>query len=64
MPIRKKSLEIYRMHLVEWWTLKIETNEINQVPPHIPSNNITELYVYAGAKLVCEKIGIPLKSEK
>ena len=51
---------------IEWRTLKIETNKINQVLPHISTNNITELneLIYAGTKLVCEKIGIPLKSKK
>ena len=51
---------------IEWRTLKIGTNEINQVLPHFPTNNITELneLIYAGAKLVCEKIGIPSKSMK
>ena len=45
----------------EWKTLKIETNKINHILPYIPTNNITELneLIYAGAKLVCEKIGIP-----
>ena len=51
---------------IEWRTLKIETNKINQVLPYIPTNNITELneLIYAEAKLVCEKIGIPLKSKE
>ena len=51
---------------VEWRILKTETNKINQVLPYIPKNNITELneLIYAGAKLICEKIGIPLKSTK
>ena len=42
------------------------TNKINHILPYIPSNNITELIelIYAGAKLVCEKIGIPSKSTK
>ena len=40
---------------IEWRTLKI-----NQVLPYISTNNITELnkLIYAGAKLVLEKIGI------
>ena len=40
--------------------------KINQILRHIPTNNITELneLIYAGAKLVCEKIGIPSKSTK
>ena len=51
---------------IEWRTLKIETEKINQILPYIPTNNITELneLIYAGAKLVCEKIGIPSKSTK
>ena len=51
---------------LEWRTLKIDTNKINQVLPYISTNNITELneLIYAGAKLVCEKIGIPSKSTK
>ena len=51
---------------MEWRTLKLETEKINQILPHIPTNNITELneLIYAGAKLVCEKIGILSKSTK
>ena len=51
---------------IEWKTLKIEKNKINHILPYIPMNNITELIelIYAGAKLVCEKIGIPSKSTK
>ena len=51
---------------IEWKTLKIETEKINHILPYIPTNNITELneLIYAGAKLVCEKIGIPSKSTK
>ena len=51
---------------IEWKTLKIETDKINHVLPYIPTNNITELneLIYAGAKLVCENIAIPLKSTK
>ena len=51
---------------IEWSTLKIETNKINQILPYISTNNITELneLIYAGAKLVCEKIRVPSKSTK
>ena len=51
---------------IEWRTLKTETNKINQILPYISTINITELneLIYAGAKLVCEKIGIPPKSMK
>ena len=51
---------------IERRTFNIETNKINQILPYIPTKNITELneLIYAGAKLVCEKIGIPIKSTK
>ena len=51
---------------IEWRTVKTETNKINQELPYISTNNITELneQIYAGAKLICEKIGIPSKSAK
>ena len=51
---------------IEWKTLKIETNKIKNILPYIPTNNITGLneLIYAGAKLVCENIGIPSKSTK
>ena len=51
---------------IESETLKIETEKINHILPYIPTNNITELneLIYVGAKLVCEKIGIPSKSRK
>ena len=51
---------------IEWKTLKTDTNKINHILPYIPTINITELneLIYAGAKLVCEKIGIPSKSTK
>ena len=51
---------------IEWRTLKTETNRINQMLPYISTNNISDLNdpIYAGAKLVCEKIGVPSKSTK
>ena len=51
---------------IEWRTLKTETNKINQILPYISTNNITELkdLIYAGEKLVREKIGVPSKSTK
>ena len=47
-------------------TLKTETNKINQILTYISTINITELneLIYAGAKLVYEKIGIPSKNTK
>ena len=51
---------------IEWRTVKAETNKVNQVLTYISTNNITKLneLIYAGAKLVCEKIGISSKSMK
>ena len=41
-----------------------ETEKVNDLLINSPTNNITELndLIYAGAKLVCEKIGVPLKT--
>ena len=57
---------LHSLRNIEWKTLKIETNKTNHMLPCIPTNHITELneLIYAGAKLVCENIGIPTKSTK
>ena len=54
------------LRIIEWRTVKTETNKINQVFPYTSTNNITELnqLIYFWAKLVCEKIRIPSKSTK
>ena len=51
---------------IEWRIVKAERNKVNQVLTCISTNNITELneLIYAGAKLVCEKIRIPSKITK
>ncbi len=51
---------------IEWRTIKMEMNKINQVLPYISMNNITELIepIYVGVKLVCEKTVIPSKITK
>ena len=51
---------------IEWGIVKAETNKVNQVLTYIPTNNITDSneLIYAGAKLVCENIGIPSKNSK
>ena len=45
---------------IEWRTVKTETEKINRVLNYVSTNNITKLneLIYAGAKLVYEKIGI------
>ena len=64
MNSEKTTLPLLRN--IEWRTLKTETNKINQILPYISTNNITELkdLIYAGAKLVCGKIGVPSKKHK
>ena len=64
MNCEKTTLPLLRN--IEWRTVKTEKNKINQVLPYISTNNITELYelIYAGAKLVCEKMRILSKSAK
>ena len=51
---------------IEWRTVKVEANKLNQVLTYISTIDITELneLIYAGAKLVSEKIAIPSKSTK
>ena len=51
---------------IEWRIVKAETNKVNQVLTYISTNNKPELneLIYAGAKLVCEKIGVPSKNMK
>ena len=51
---------------IEWRTGKTETKNINQVLTYISTNNIIKLneLMYAGAKLVREKIRINWKSTK
>ena len=44
--------------------IKIENEKINKLLPNIPVCNFTELnkLIYAGAKLVCDKIRVPLSN--
>ena len=48
----------------DWRTVKSETEKVNNLRTNITTNNITELndLIYVGAKLVCEKVRIPLKT--
>ena len=61
-----KNLPLPSLRNIEWRIVKAATNKMNQVLTYISTNNITELneLIYAGAKLVCEKIRIPSKSTK
>ena len=64
--LNKEKTTLPSLRNIEWRIVKVETNKVNQVLTYISTNNITELneLIYAGAKLVCEKIGIPLKNTK
>ena len=64
--MNSEKITLPSLRNIEWRTVKTETNKINQVLPYISKNNITELnkLIYARAKLVYRKIGIPLKSTK
>ena len=50
----------------DWKTVKTETEKINKLLTNMSMKNITELneQINAGAKLVCNKIGVPLKKLK
>ena len=47
-----------------WKKVKVETKKVNKSLKHIPTDNITEIneLIYAGEKLVRNKIGIPQKN--
>ena len=64
--MNNKKTTLPSLRNIEWRTVKTETNRISQVLPYISTNNITVLneLIYAGANLVCEKIGISSKSTK
>ena len=47
-----------------WRTVRSEAEKVKDLLKNISTNDITELndLIYTGAKLVCEKIGFPLKT--
>ena len=64
--MNSEKITLPSLRNMEWRIVRAETNKVNQVLIYTSTNNITELneLIYAGAKLVCEKIGIPSKSTK
>ena len=64
--LNSEKITLASLRNIEWRIVKAETNKVNQVLTYISTNNITELneLIYAGEKLVCEKIGIPSKNSK
>ena len=61
-----EKITLQSLRNIESRTVKTETEKINQVLTYISTNNIAELneLIYAGAKVIHEKIGIPSKSTK
>ena len=64
--MNRETTNLPSLRNIEWRTLKTETNKINHILPNQSTNNTTELseLIYAGMKLVCEKIGITSISTK
>ena len=56
---KKTTLPSFRNQ--DWRSVKSETEKVNDLLTNLLTNDITELnnLIYAGAKLVCEKIGVP-----
>ena len=61
MSGKKIALSSYRKQV--WKTVKAETEKLNELLTTDSTKNITKLneLIYAGAKLVCAKIGVPIK---
>ena len=57
----EKKITLPSLRSQDWKNVKVETEKVNKLLPNIPMDNITELseLIYAGAKLVCDKIGVP-----
>ena len=60
--ISEKKTNLPSIRIQDWRTFKSESG--NDLLTNIPTNNITELndLINTGAKLVCEKIGVLLKT--
>ena len=64
--MNREKTTLPSLRKIEWRTVKTETKNKNNVLPYVLTNNIIKLNVliYAGAKLVCKKIGIASKNTK
>ena len=62
MPEKKTTLPSLRNQ--DGGTVKSETEKVNDLLTNILTNDITKLNdeIYAGAKLVCGKIGVSMKT--
>ena len=57
--ISEKKTTLPSLRNQDWWIVKFESEKVNDLLTNIMTNDITELkdLIYAGAKLVCEKMG-------
>ena len=64
MSEKKTTLPSLRSY--DWKKVKVETEKINKLLSNIPTGDIIELneLIYAGARLVCKRIGILLRNLK
>ena len=64
--MNSEKITLPSLKRIEWRIIGTEKNKVNQVMTYVSTNNISELneLIYAGAKLVCEKCGIPSKTMK
>ena len=62
--ITEKKTTIPPLRNLDRKKVKVETEKVNKLLPNIPTSNVTELnkLIYAGVKLVCDKIGIPQRN--
>ena len=60
----EKKTTLSSLRSKDWGTVKSETEKVNDLLKNIPTKNITELndLIYSGAKLVFEKIEVPLET--
>ena len=60
----EKKTTLLSLRNQDWWTVKSETEKVNDIWINIPTYDITVLndLMCARAKFVSEKIGVPLKT--
>ena len=63
--ISEKKATLLSLRNEDWNKVKVETKKVNELLKNIPTDNITELneLIYAGVKLVSDKIGIGIRPE-
>ena len=63
MTGKKSTLLSFRNQ--DWKKVLVEIKKVNKLIPNILTDNITKLneLIYAAAKPVCDKIGVPLRNQ-